>query len=289
MSRVYQFEEIGASPEKLGCFEQGIDLAVKGFQGLVNDEYIEGAFLYGSAIFGDANPRSDIDALVVPKQFDNPTLQALKNLFRNVKDRSGVPLGMTAFSVDDLCIGRHTLRDSMLAWLHLQTELFPQYLIGANPLDFITPLEQDLLTDVDLYLTERKQVMTSSYIHGHDVRPEAMLEIALNTPHKCGRKTLISLLHKGLISADVLPDMRKATVNRGVIQLFGIKDPVITDLQLHLMADFSAYTKLVEETKAQRIDSDEYNQLVYATLAVDLPKAIELTRRIQTQFRTYIN
>lgn len=289
MSEVYRYEQILALPGECQRnqenFNYGLDVAYGGMQRLVEKGQLYGALFYGSAVFDGTNQTSDIDVFLAVHAFDAETTFNLKALVGRVNELTGVPLGLTGYTVEDLQNGRHWERAAKIDTLFQLAEERPDLVAGNNPLEVLRPLEQDLLADVDDYLTNRLREMTWSDLQGCVKNPEGVLEAVFNAPHRAGRKSLSALIHAGRLPEAVLPDMKKPTIARAVAETYGVADPAVTELNTDIQAEFDRYLILVDQVRAGHISADEYNQLIRASLSASLPLAIDYIRRLQIQYR----
>jgi len=289
MSRVYRYEELALAPLTTPeNFHQEVVGLRQSLGNLVVQGAISGAFLYGSAL-ADANPRSDIDLLAATPTITQATRDGLRAISTDIYHRSGIPVDVSCFSETRLTAGRHGYyRANLLMWLKVLSAKSPENIVGRNPIDFIKPLDGDLIDAIDTDLTEQRHAFEMAYMKGHAQQPEALLETILNFPHKAGRECMSTLLMHGYISPEVIGDARKDSVARAVAKTLGAKNPRLQILYGHLVSEFSRYTKFADEVSRLGITREEYDQSITATIQEDLPVAIELVGHMQTAYRQQV-
>lgn len=290
MSRIYRYEEIAPADQR-DVDKPPIEdplLSSRGeIEKLFLDGYVEGAFLYGSTIFNKEDECSDIDAFIAVREFNPETAEALRALVENLTKKFGIPVNLTTYTSSQLKLGQHSLRRGYLATMQEQAGMRPDLIVGTNPLMYIKPLEKDLLLDVNEYITMQERQVIIDYIHNMRHSPEASLELALNMPHRMGRKTINALELEGKISVGTLADMSKEAISAAVDKVYGKKDNAITLLKDDLRIDLQTYVDFVRHVKRGDITKDEYDAIVSATAREDLPKAREFAKRVQVLFKVY--
>jgi hypothetical protein len=110
----------------------------------------------------------------------------------------------------------------------------------------------------------------------------------LNAPHVIGRKVVDTLERTQSVPDGTLGDLSKASIKEAVLAIFGGDQSQIGQLYTDISDDMERYTCDFLHQAAE-LTSDEYDQVIVAVLEENLPKAIELLRRIQEGYRLIYN
>lgn len=288
MTRICRYENLTfPEPEAFG---HELDFVRGTLSDLHDENVISGAFIYGSATSkGDANPCSDIDLLVTSPTPTTDLGVNLREMTTTVHERSGIPVDVTYFTEAQLVTGAHGFyRRNLAYWLRLQAKQRPENVIGRDPTEHIKPLEEDLLTSIDVELGQLSHYFEMSYMKGSGVDNEELLEKILNYPHKAGRECISALFMEGIIPPEVVKDARKKDVGAMIEQVFGTIDPTLMELYKDISSDLNRYTEFASSVRTLGISKDEYEQALAATTADNLSKAVELSKRMQIAFRNLV-
>jgi predicted nucleotidyltransferase len=287
MSRPIEFYDIETGrlndPER---FNRALELARQGFQNLYDEARIRGALIFGSAVFGDAEALSDLDAILllseVRRSEDN---ELIRDLARTTFKETGVPLELSCFSHDEFYYGRHPYRPHVVTWLREQAELYPENVIGDPRLKDIRAGEVNLAADLNNWLESEQYRLGKQDFQGHNFRPEDLLAYVLNTPHVAGRKCIDVLRWTGTIPEDVLLSMRKTDIASAVHEvLAGDRAYFLWDLYEQLSHDRDDFANFVACLAPDQLDAEEFRQIVCETLKYDLPIAKRLLGWLQIGF-----
>jgi hypothetical protein len=266
-------------------FGMALDLAQSGFQELYDEGRICGALLFGSAVFGDADALSDLDALVLLSEWRRPEDdERIRDVARRTYAATGVPIELSAFMLDDLTRGRHPYRAHMVAWLEEQAALFPENCIGNPRLYSIKTSEVNLATDLNGWLDGVLYQLKKQNFQGHSFRPEDMLAFVLNVPHVTGRKCIDVLRYSGIIPADSLASMKKADIADAVHEVLSGRAYRLRESYQELSDERNLFAKFVSRLRLDELGAEEYRQIVCETLGYDLPKAIRLVGLMRVAF-----
>jgi hypothetical protein len=195
-----------------------------------------------------------------------------------------VPLEVTCYT-DAQIDGRetHTISRQQAAWLRDQREKYPHNIIGA---DFVFALGNARvgesfggLHELDEYIARTRHLLKKSWMQGYYPRSHDLLGLTLGVPHVAGRRALDTLQEDALLGTrTLLPSMEKGAITHAALEFYG-GDTKISELYSDLHVDACRYQELLAQTSQLR--EAEYEQLIAQTLDEDVPKAIELLRRIQ--------
>lgn len=285
---VGQFESKDRFTEMDGLIQEGC-------QDLVDQGLIIGAFPFGSSQFNDANSLSDYDIAMAigATNVDEETqsLNAIHRLAKSAYARTGIPLEVSCYTLDQLTEGLHHLPDTMLEWLKDQARSQDTKVIGYNFIPHIRQIRQrqsaPTLAHIDTFVDSSRSLMRKTWLQGAYFRPHDLLSVTLNTPHIIGRKVIDTLQHSGAIPDDTLKDLTKKSIGESVFEVFGSETEIGT-LYRAISDDRRRYTEELIPQVGQ-LNPEEYDQIIESVLEDNLPKAIELLRRIQEACRELYN
>lgn len=251
---------------------------------------IHGAFLYGSASFGDTNAGSDRDVIVAYNgnvyETEPATLDALHGVATAVYAATSVPLEVTCATLDEFQEGEHQLTDPMLEWLRQQPEQFPHDGIGEPFIGDIAyrrrPVRTDF-TELEGWLARTHHVLQKEYLQGNYFRPSDLLGQIYSLPHVATRKTINALEINGF-GAGPLESLTKEGIANSLYSTYDRKQAISCQLYDEVTRHARMfYDELLPE--ADRLTEDEYGQIIIAEIDHNLPKAIHLLTRLQMVHR----
>jgi len=265
------------------------------FGHLVSKGLIVGAFPFGSTQFNDANRLSDYDIVVAT---DDEGVDAETRSFRAVHDITkmlyhthGVPFEVTCYTMTQMTKGLHGFPDAILSWLKDQANLHDSRCIGRPFIDSIQPkrvgVSADGLRDLDDYIDRTRYALKKDWLQGASTRPQDVLAVALGTPHVVGRKVVDTLQQTRAVANGTLKDLTKASINEAVMRVFGEESQVAGLYREIVMNKQTFISEFIPE--AHQLTAEEYNQIIEAVLEDNLPKCIELLRRMQESYREIYN
>lgn len=257
------------------------DLLARGyFDGLVYQGYIDGAFPFGSAQSGVYTPSSDFDIVVATPE---GSIEQEMDMYRemhvaavDIYRQTQVSLDVTCFSSRQLADGTHDFADFMVDELWKARNAAPENVIGH---DFVASLHykrpaalvgaNNLAAD---YANRKHPILLRQWLQGCYFAPHDLLSTVLSMPHLVGRKVAWSL-------GATEPSVPRSVVAETMYRHFGGESEIYA-LYTELTADANRYNTLLLPG-AEQLTPTEYDQLIESTLEVDLPKVIELLRRLQ--------
>ena len=253
-------------------------------------DIVHGAFLYGSASFGDTNAGSDRDVIVAYNgnvyETEPAAHGALHNVATEVYTATSVPLEVTCASLDEFREGEHQLTDPMLKWLKEQPGQFPHDSIGDPFIDDIAYRRRTVRTDfteLEAWLARTHHVLQKEYLQGHYFRPADLLGQIYSLPHVATRKTINALEMSGF-GAGPLDSLTKEGIANSLYSTYDRERA--TSCQLYDEVTQHArifYDELLPA--ADQLTEDEYNHIVTAEIDHNLPKVIHLLTRLQMVHR----
>lgn len=276
-------------------------LVRQSFGELVERRVILGAFPFGSAQSGDMTSAppgfrltSDYDLFVsVPDGDASAEAEAFREIHRAAKDiytSTGVPLEIDCYTELQFAHGLHSLPDGMVAWLRTQRQRTPHNVVGA---DFVNgmPLQSrlgspDHLIDLDTFADRIRRGLKKTWWQGYSPQPDHALGLVLNVPYLTGRKVMDVLKSVGVVQQEALTDLTRPTIASAIFGVFG-PESEIGALYREIDHDALLGEQFVHEASA--LNEAEYRQMVEGTLEVNLPKAIELLRRLHEGCRSLAN
>ena len=282
-------------PEKAERFTEIDTLVHQEFTQLVEAGHVIGAFPFGSTQFGDHTALSDYDlvAAIEENGIGEETLafQAIHEAAKRIYHRTSVPLEVSCYTADQLTEGLHGFPTTMLTWLKEQRRLQPEGMIGADFVPHIKPKhsrESPLtLVDIDGYVDRTRYVLKKNWWQGTYFQPHDLLGITLNIPHVMGRKTIDTLQQGHAIPKGTLKDLTKRSIREAVLNIFGAESDIGV-LYSSISSDMQSYQNEFISQAAQ-LSTQEYDQIIEAVLEENLPKGIELLRRMQEEYRHIFN
>lgn len=286
MARPVEFQEIiSGKLDDNERFPRAIDLTRREFQALFDKKMILGAFLFGSATFGDETIRSDLDVLLATDEPSAETTEALHAISRYIYQETAVPLELSHFTMPQLQTGNHPYIPPLARWLNKEAQKQPENVIGFNPVNYIHhPGEYDLRAIVHKDLATKFYGVQKEYLQGVHFHPNDSLAYILNLPHIVGRRVIDVLEYEYIIPEGTLKDLKKVSIAQAVEKIFAAKDPDLWDLYQDISRDFQAYNQLIQDASRGCVTTDEYEHMIQATLEADLPKVMELLRHFNRQF-----
>ncbi len=273
-----------------GQFERADTLVKSSFGELAERGVVLGAFPFGSSQFGDYSLTSDYDIIVAIEDTAVTTemeiYRELHEAARVVYGQTSVPLEVSCFTESQFAEGLHTMPSAMLEWLKGQRVQYPESVIGKDFVGAIhnyvpkVPASPSLAT-ADSYAASTRHTLKKEWLQGTYFRPHDLLSLVLSVPHVLGRKTV------DIVSYGTLTDLSKGGIKTAVEQTLGADERLLT-LYGEISEDLSRYADQFLPSVAD-LSSDEYDQVIEATLEDNLPKAIELIRRMQEEYRRLFN
>lgn len=273
-----------------------LDAAVKGELGqLAAEGHIAGAFPFGSTQFGDANPLSDYDIVIVIDEdgvgAETRSFRAIHDTFKRLHHVHGLPFEVSCYTTEQLAEGLHGFPDVMLSWLKEQASLYDDRFIGKPFIHAIQPkrlgVSADGLLELDEYVDRTRYILKKSWLQGVVAQPHSVLGLVLSTPHVVGRKAVDTLQGAYAISKGTLKDLTKTHIDEALANVFG-NDSEVIRLYGEIVNDKRVFhNEFVPQVS--RLSVGEYDQMVEAVLEDNLPKCIELLRRMQEGYREIYN
>jgi predicted nucleotidyltransferase len=285
MTHILRYEDIPLGQSECDP-AAAVPMLREGLQALCDEGIVEGAMVYGSTVFGDNDPTSDIDQITTVWDRTMPTMERIRKLGADVYWLTGRFVENVTLTLDELGSGRHSLRDGMLSYLRDQAAQTPENVVGRGVLRFVKPRSLSFAKDVLGYFHEQVYLLQNKYSWTPLKDPEGLLESSLNIPRRAARKSIDAMQFAGLVSQGVMPDIRKATVARAVATVYGPHDERIPELYDEASQCLQLYGQLVSEVQTGQIGREEYNQLIHGGVLYNLPRTTELLKRMERVYKT---
>lgn len=294
--RATTYEEVvsGALNNPERRFATAIEMTRQGLQALVDDEWIFGGTIFGSAVSQepdqppDIDPLSDLDAIVIaPSLGNHPTkpYRRLHWLSDAVRKETAVALELSYLSRDAAASGNHTYSNAMLAWLRDSTERYPNMTVGEAPVNIFQSTLEDPIAATSVRLAAMYgNLLKASQSH------HSQLPWALSVPHVAVRRSIDTL--REIDEADTLdippplsPHYTKIEVALAAVAVYGPRDSQIIRHIEELSLIKQGYLGFLQNVVAKgRATEQQYEATIDEMAADAVPKAADLVGRIRHQF-----
>lgn len=269
MGRVFTYSEIeaGLVPQTEDFLAAAKTFEAKTCEAIVQG-LVDGAFIFGS-VAGlltnhssvAPNRRSDIDCLIVIRDYGSVCIESLKGIARAVHESS-----RNTITAQPIVYQRTQLENGHIPGMHEIDPIFGtdlkgpgRYVLGNDPADYIRFPEGSAFTHFNGYVAQKRRKLHD----GLAQEPETLigmrtLQRFLELPLSVGRKAIQTMILDGHYRNCDFWAANKSQVIRVVTEELFPDDAVAITLMERLLRYDQAYNQLLSSTIAEKLTEAEY-------------------------------
>ena len=256
MGRVFSIAEVkGGAVPAMADFETSLEGFLTAAEQEIKQGTIDGAVIFGSVAIGSYSRRSDLDCMIVPPDYSQPSIAAIRRVMAQANQGDKVQVNPIMHSRSRLASGNHEI--DRFFGVHLTGE--GRLVRGNDPAEYMCHAARSSEAILYDYIHNKKRNIMSVF-HAEDAERYKYLARILELPLAVGRKALRANDEAHGTDISDFNTAEKTKLARRALELFAFVG--LDEVPQGILSLDHTYSATLDQMMAEEITESDYAEVI---------------------------